>query len=56
MAKERWRCLCEEIIAETDTQKLLSLVSQLEQELDCADPRPQSSSAFCNRQPLLNKT
>lgn len=39
MANDRWRHLCEAIIVETDTQKLLSLVNQLEEELDLRDPK-----------------
>lgn len=44
MPSERWRYLCEAIIAEPDTQKMLSLVHELEQELDCTSPQPGSSN------------
>ncbi len=54
MANERWRRLCEAIVAETDTQKLLSLVSQLEEELDCRDSRLQHKTVYSCTQPPPN--
>lgn len=34
MNQKNWRDLCEEIVAENDSQKLLSLVTQLNEVLD----------------------
>ncbi len=34
MSQKNWRDLCEEIVAENDAQKLLSLVTQLNEVLD----------------------
>jgi hypothetical protein len=48
MSEKNWRDLCEEIVAENDAKKLLSLVTQLNEVLD---NRKTESKIEKNQQP-----